>query len=88
MNKSSIITRLSNIVDNSNELSLIQLYRSSLSPIYIKEIVPIKIYNKYKTELECVNYESFLGDGSYDDVVKLDYITAVKEVIKYLNTYE
>lgn len=88
MNKSEIITKLKYIINNSNKLNLFELYRISISPNYIKEIVPMKIYNNYLNELNCVNYESFLGDGLYDEDIKNDYIFAIKEILKYLNTYE
>ena len=63
MNKSSIITRLSNIVDNSNELSLIKdKVRKTITLEYIiDEDMSIKSYKIYKSSIIIKNrycYES------------------------------
>ena len=72
------------IIDNKKYESLIQLYRGSISPSNLKNKISDDLYTKYCTELDCVNYESYLGDGTYEDSVANDYKEAVTMIIEYL----
>lgn len=87
MNKSEIIIRLRYLIKHYYKLNLNDIYYKSISVDDINKIVPYNIYILYKKELNCIYFETIIGDGSYDEIIKYDFIFAIKEVLKYLNTY-
>jgi len=87
MDSTAVIERLSVICgdDYAKKSSLDELYRDVLNEYkFIHDNSSNELYMSLHTELQCVYYESRLGDCDYDDMVFNDCIMVLKKIIKEL----
>lgn len=87
MDSTAVIERLTVICgdDYAKNSSLNELYRDILNEYkFIHDNISNELYMSLHTELQCVYYESRLGDGDYDDMVFNDCILVLKEIIEEL----
>lgn len=76
------LNELSKLCDNAENIHMVTLYRQlSCYSKFIKENISSELYNEYSTEMNCLNYESFLGDGQYSHLVLKDCIDIIRKII-------
>jgi|LakMenEpi03Aug12_release.lakeMendotaPanAssembly.Ray.scaffolds.fasta_scaffold3129749_1 hypothetical protein len=87
MDSTAVIERLTVICgdDYAKTSSLNELYRDVMNEYnFIHDNSSNELYMSLHTELQCVYYESRLGDGDCDDMVFNDCIIILKKIIKEL----
>lgn len=76
------LKELTELCDNANNIYMATLYRNlSCYSEFIKENISSELYDEYSTEMDCLNYESFLGDGQYSHLVLKDCIDIIRKII-------
>lgn len=76
------LNELSELCDNAENIYMATLYRKlSCYSKFIKENISSELYNEYLTEIDCLNYESFLGDGQHPHLVLKDCIDIIRKII-------
>jgi hypothetical protein len=79
------LNELSELCDNAENIYMATLYRKlSCYSKFIKENISSELYDEYSTEMDCLNYESFLGDGRYSHLVLKDCIDIIRKIIKII----
>jgi hypothetical protein len=82
------LNELSELCDNAENIYMATLYRKlSCYSKFIKENISSELYDEYSKEMDCLNYESFLGDSQNSHLVLKDCIDIIRKIIKIIKEH-